>query len=199
MKTILVNGTERVIEQDTDTLRKTLSTVNAEYAHTSKAVSCILIDGQELSEEKQTALMDQPLNTLGKIEILVSNPSELALETLDTLEAYTDRIIQNINKAGQYYKDKNYISADSYFMKAIDGLDLFVQTIGGVKAALKMGMNPKVALAEATLISIMSDLLDAKQQNNYVLLSELLLQDLMDCMNEWKSAVFTTMRSRASS
>jgi hypothetical protein len=199
MKTIFINGTERIIENEDDSLRKTLSMVNAEFAQNSKVVSGIVIDGQEITEEKQLNLMDQPLNNLGKIEITVSNPSELALETLDTLEAYTDRIIQNINKAGTFYRDKNYISADSYFMKSIDGLDLFVQTIGGVKAALKMGMNAKVALAEATLISIMTDLLDAKKQNNYVMLSELLLQDLLESMTEWKKTVFPALRSRASS
>jgi hypothetical protein len=78
-------------------------------------------------------------------------------------------------------------------------MDLFVQTMSGIKAAMKVGMNAKVALAEATLISIMNDLLDAKKQNNYVMLSELLLQDLVENMKEWKGTVFPSIRERAGS
>jgi hypothetical protein len=199
MKTIVVNGVERTIEETGMTFGKLIEDVNQSLAGDARVISTVSVDGTELNAEKQEEMMNADVAALGTIAFVATSPTELAMETLATLEQYIDRIIQNIDRAGQLYKSKNYMAADGYFMKTVDGMDLFVQTMSGIKAAMRVGMNAKVALAEATLISIMNDLLDAKKQNNYVMLSELLLQDLIENMKEWKSTVFPAIRGRAGS
>ena len=199
MKTIIVNGVERNIEENGVTFRKLIQEVNASLSGGSLVISAIKVDGTELSTEKQDEMLDSVVDSMGAIEFTATSTMELAMETLTTLEQYIDRIIQNIDRAGALYRNKNYLAADGYFMKTVDGMDLFVQTMSGIKATMKVGMNAKVALAEATLISIMNDLLDAKKQNNYVMLSELLLLDLTENMREWKTTVFPSIRERAGS
>jgi hypothetical protein len=199
MKTIMVNGVERNIEKTSVTLRELMDDVNSSLAADSRIISVVRVDGAEMTPADQEKAQNVTVESLGMIEFMAASPTELAMETLTTLEQYLDRIIQNIDRAGNLYKSKNYMAADGYFMKTVDGMDLFVQTMSGIKAAMKVGMNAKVALAEATLISIMNDLLDAKKQNNYVMLSELLLQDLVENMKEWKGTVFPSIRERAGS
>lgn len=128
-------------------------------------------------------------------QLLESETISLVLETLTTLETYLDRIVAHIQQAAENYKNKSLITADTFFVKTIDGLDLFVQTIGGIKLALKTGLNPQLGLIEASLVSIMNDLLDAKRQNNYILLSELLQKELLENLSDWKTKVFPLLRS----
>jgi len=89
----------------------------------------------------------------------------------------------------------NLVAAESYLAKAIDGLDLFIQTIGGIKMALKFGLNQKVALIEADLVSIMNEILNAKRQNNYIYLSEILSKDLIENLYQWKEVAFPIFRT----
>lgn len=198
MKTILLNGVEQTLDTDQIPFHKLIDDLNASLAQDSRVISCIKIDGAELTADDQEKLSSTALGTLGAIEIVATSPLELAYETLNTLEAYLERILQNIERAGTMYRSKNYITADSYFLKTVDGLDLFVQTMGGVKATLRVGAHPRINVAEATLISIMNDLLDAKKANNYILLSDLLLTDLTENLKEWRDEVFAVLRTKSS-
>ncbi len=189
MKTILINGTQTSIETSQVPLEVVLQEINKSGAPNMVAVSNVKIDGKDIDEDQQ-AIFQTNIDSLDEIEIFTSNPADLAQETLSTLELYVDRIMQNIERASQAYTAKNFVTADSYFARCVDGLDLFVQTIGSIKMALRTGLNSKIGLTEATLVSIMNDLLEAKRQNNYVLLADLLEKDLLENLKEWKEVIF---------
>lgn len=195
MKMIRINGIERELPSESIAFSDYLSNLNQEIEQSNQVISGIRVNGKELSEIEEENLKDQPIESLPELEVVTSNPRDLAYQTLETLEEYTDRIIISIHRAAEYYKQKNFISADTVFAKAIDNLDLFVQTIGGIKLALRVGLNPKLALIEASLISTMNDLLDAKRQNNYVFLAELLEKDLVENLTEWKSEAFPLLKN----
>lgn len=199
MKTIRINGVERNFDEGGVLFQDFISGLNNNLNGEKKVISSIRIDGQEITEEDEKKYSQTSIDQLGNIEIEVSSPYELAFETLNTLEQYVDRLIASINRAALLYKEKNLITADAYFVKSIDGLDLFVQTIGGIKLALRLGLNSKVGLIEAELVSIMNDLLDAKRQNNYVFLADLLEKDLIQNLGEWKTTVFPILRSQKTS
>lgn len=195
MKTILLNGTEKTIDAATVSFDEFVNSLNTSLVNNRQVVSCVKVDGLEITEDDHKKLAQIPIEALGSIEILTSNPQDLALETMTTLEIYIDRIMQNIERTATNYKTKNYVAADAYFERTIDGMDLFVQTISGIKQALRIGANSKVTLTEATLVSIMNDLLEAKRQNNYVFLADLLEQELIENLREWKSIVFPIFRN----
>lgn len=195
MKTIRINGEEKSISEAIVSYEDFIKNMSRALTSDTEVISCVKIDGQEITEETEKSLKTTSINDLGDIEIFTSNPIELANETLNTLDLYLDRLRQTIEKAAINYKGKNLMGGDHFLAKAIDGIDLFVQTISGVKLALRMGLNQKVALAEATLVSIMNDLLEAKRQNNYVFLAELLEKDLIENLTEWQTEVFKIFRN----
>lgn len=195
MKTIRVNGVEQEIPAGAAVFDDFLKDLTETLDANSQVISSIRVNGIELKEGEEETLKTKSIDEIGDIEVTTSNPADLAYETLNTLDQYIDRLIASIDRAALHYRGKNLIAGDAYFAKSIDGLDLFVQTIGGVKLALRIGLQQKVALAEATLVSIMNDLLEAKRQNNYVFMADLLQKDLVENLTEWKTEVFTFFRN----
>lgn len=194
-KTVRINGVEEAIPTGAKIFDEFMTGLNKKLDAERRVISAIRINGQELSEADEQKIATTPLDQMGEIEIDTASPIDLAFQTLSTLDLYVDKLVASIQKASAHYRGKNLVAADAYFAKAIDGLDLFVQTIGGVKLALRVGLNTHLALAEAELISVMNDLLDAKRQANYVFMADLLEKDLTDNLVEWKSKVFPILRN----
>ncbi|MEW6057364.1 MAG: hypothetical protein AB1540_12200 [Bdellovibrionota bacterium] len=192
---IRINGVEQPVSSEQIIFEDFVSDLNKTLNAEQLVISSILVNGREISESDESALKRLPVGDLGDIDVFTAKPQDLAYETLNTLEQYIDRMVISIERAATHYKAKNLITGDAYFAKSIEGLDLFVQTIGGVKLALRIGLNPKIGLTEATLVSIMNDLLDAKRQNNYIFLAELLEKDLVSNLKEWKDDVFPLFRN----
>ena len=195
MKTIRINGVDQGVSADNLVFEDFIKDLNKTLNQDSQVISSIKVDGKEISENDEEIIKKTPLGEVGVIEVFTSSPMDLAYETLNTLEQYMDRLIASVERAAIYYRDKNLIAADGYFVKAIDGLDLFVQTIGGIKLALRIGLHQQIAIAEATLVSVMNDLLEAKRQNNYVYMAELLEKELIGNLNEWKAEIFPLFRT----
>lgn len=198
-KTVKINGVEQAIPGEETMFEDFIKGLNQSLGAERRVISSIRIDGKEISETDEARLNAMRMNEVGSVEVETANPADLAYQTLSTLETYLDRLITSIEKSAQSYRSKNLVAGDAFFAKAIDGLDLFVQTIGGVKLALRIGLNPQLALAEADLISVMNDLLDAKRQNNYVFMAELLEKELVDNLKEWKTKIFPLIRTLKSS
>lgn len=198
-KTVRINGVDQSIPTGATIFEDFIKSLNDTLSSERKVISRILVNGQEISENDERNFNALPMDQIGEIEVETANPADLAYQTLNTLEQYVDRLISSIKRAAIHYKGKNLITGDAYFAKAIDGLDLFVQTIGGIKLALRIGLNPTIALTEAELVSIMTDLLEAKRQNNYVYMAELLEKELITNLGEWKTQAFPLFRTLKSS
>ena len=195
MNEIRINGENKELVWDKEAaIKNIVDEITRGFVGTQQVISEIQIDGQLVTEENEAALLALPVEKIAMIEILTSTPRDLAYETLDTLERYIDRLCSSIERAGIHYAEKNLVAGDAYFLKSIDGLDLFIQTIGGVKAALRVGAEQTVMLAEADLMSTMHDLVEAKQQNNYVFMSQLLQNEFIENLNHWKTVVFPFLR-----
>lgn len=196
---VRINGVEQSVPADAVVFEEFVNGLNQSLSSERKVISSIRINGREISEEEETKYNGVAIDLLGDIEFETASPADLAYSTLDTLEQYVERLVTSISRASMHYRGKNLVSGDAYFARSIDGLDLFVQTIGGVKLALRVGLNTQVALVEAELVSIMNDLLEAKRQNNYVYMSDLLEKDLVNNLAEWKGTVFPLLRSLGTS
>ncbi len=195
-KNISLNGSElQFTSQNAKDFGSLVDEISQDLSKTSQVITQIQINGQIINDENEKTLRALPVESIDKIEILTSTPQELAYESLGTLDQYLDRLMASIDRASLHYKDKNFVAGDTYFLKTIDGLDLFIQTIGGVKLALKVGLNQKIALAEADMMSTLNEIVLAKKQNNYIYLAELLDKDLTQSMQEWKNEIIPFLKT----
>ncbi|MGE4232245.1 MAG: hypothetical protein AB7F43_02850 [Bacteriovoracia bacterium] len=193
MKNIRINGVAEDVSSD-QVFEDFLNDLRTGLRGENKIIASVRVNGRELSENEEALLKQRKLKEMGEVEVFTSSPAELAYETLNTLGQFIDLILNSIRHAADAYSRKNLVAGDSYFAKGIDGLDLFVQTIGGVKQAMSIGLNPKLALQEATMISIMQDLLQAKREHNYVFLVELLSEDLVENLLGWRDDIVPMLK-----
>jgi hypothetical protein len=195
-KNIFINGKKINIElEENQKISSVIEKINQEISKENLVVTGFEINGQFVAEADHNQYLDESLELFENINFIATTPIDLAYETINTLELYLDRLINSIERAGIHYKNMNLVAAESYLAKAIDGLDLFIQTIGGIKMALKFGLNQKVALIEADLVSIMNEILNAKRQNNYIYLSEILSKDLIENLYQWKEVAFPIFKT----
>ena len=195
-KKIQVNG--KAIEQEMLTkgsFGEFVKRLNQSLSQEKHVITSILVNGMALSEDEEKNILDKDLSNIGDIEIFTASPVELAHETLTTLDQYIERIIMAVSRSAMHYEQNNIMAGDEYFLKSIDGLDLFIQTIGGIKQALRVGLITKLGLTEAVLIQTMNELLMAKKQNNYIYMAELLKKDLIENLKEWQTVVFPIFRN----
>lgn len=198
-KVIRINGVDQSLPPEPIVFEDFVRGLNQTLGAERRVISSIRVNGKELSESDEAGINSMTLDQIGQIEVETASPADLAYQTLSTLEAYLEKLIMSIERSAESYRAKNLVAGDAYFAKAIDGLDLFVQTIGGVKLALRIGLNTRLALAEAELISVMNDLLDAKRQNNYIFMADLLDKELAANLVEWKTQIFPLIRTIKSS
>lgn len=190
-----MNGEEKEFPGKEIKFSDFLMNLSQSLRQSEQVISLIKIDGKEITDEQESFIKDKTMMDLGDVEIFTSSPMELAHETLTTLDQYTAKVVETLQKAADGYRNKNYMAADAYFVRAVDSLDLFIQTIGGIKLALRVGLHTRIALVEASLVSIMNDLLNAKRENNYIFLAELLEKDLVDNLTEWKNDIFPILKN----
>jgi hypothetical protein len=195
MKNFMINGEPQNFATDAVDFGEFIQHINRDYCQKKKVISSIKIDGKELTESDESFLEKMPLSSIDTIEVDIANPADLTGSALDTLTLYVDRLIETLQKSAKSYSEKNLIAGDHFFAKSVDSLDLFIQTVSAIKVSVGIKLNTKVAIAEASLVSTVNDLLTAKRQNNLVFLAELLEKDLVENLNEWKFEVFPILRS----
>ncbi len=194
-KVIRVGGDTQELEHVAQGFGELITTVNRSLESKHRVISRVLIDGREITEEEEQKLSQVAVESLGDIEFEVANPTDLATETLNTLELYLTKLQDTLHSSAMAFEINNLRQGEALLVKAIDGLDLFVQTISGVKLAMRVGLHPRMALTEAGLVSIMGDILEYKRQGNYIYLAQILKQDLIGNLEEWKTDVFPLLKN----
>src|SRR6185369_14039257 len=103
-KTVFINGIEEAIPAEATAFQDFIDGLNRRLSAERKVISCIKIDGQELTEGDESRLNSRALGEMGSIEVETSTPADLAYQTLDTLETYIDRMTRTIQSAAEHYK-----------------------------------------------------------------------------------------------
>jgi len=161
-----------------------------EYIHGSlsgknAAVSSIRVNGMELTLESETALAAVPLSDIQSVDVCFTTPRELAEETLDILAPYSERMETLCGHAA---------NDETVFGKLLDGLHVFSESIGVIKSTLRIGYLPRVGLLEAELLSILSDLLEARKTGDKEYIAQLLGQHLPAVLADWRREGFAALR-----
>ena len=119
---------------------------------------------------------------------LVDNPvmtQQLAKETLEILVPYTVQLIELSRSVGRLSRVNEAQLQESEFLKLIDGLQTFSDTLIGVKQALHVGISPSTELLEVELLSTLQDLLKARELNDRAYYCLILDEHLPEILAEW--------------
>lgn|GEM_PF-3697584 len=146
-------------------------------------ISSIKVNGVEISETEEMALSTEPCAKLESVEITLAHPREIAEDTLQTLKIFAGKLADLSLRAADEFEDATPRS-ESY-LRLIDGIQTFVESILSVRQVLRIGLLQPVRLLEADLLSIAQDLLAAHMSGDRAYRGMLLRNQLPACMDDW--------------
>jgi hypothetical protein len=196
---LVINGIPKSIDEK-QSLRDLLVYLRQNLCRETAVISCIRIDGRELTETEEEKLQSAPLEQLGDIEVFTAHPHELAQETLQSLLPFTvslDTLAKGIGE--QIHEPQLGVDLDVQYQRLLNGLGDMIEAIKGVKQILRVHQDAQVALLEADLASVLTDILEAKRTGQRAYLVDLLREHLPFSLQEWREqGIPRLMKSRDS-
>ncbi len=180
MNHFLINGVEKpspvASGEDFGTL---MSYVTKNLISGNMLVSTIRVDGREISPRDEQDLQKVPLAKLESVEIIFAHPREIAHDTLQMLIFFTQRLMtisQDMGASGD---------TETEFLKLVDGVQTFSEAIQSASIVLRTGTQEEIRILGADLLSILDDIVGAKQAGNAAYLRELLSTHLPENLKLW--------------
>lgn len=187
--TIRINGKET--KKDSNLLFGDLvNNLNTELSRTKQVISEIRIDGKPIDEELENRISMKQLGQLGVLDFVTSDPLELAFEALRSAQAYIKRIIPHCQTPGQHFLKKELRQAEKDFIEVVNSLDSLTDILASAQYVLKGKVSvshtndSSLRIAQVRLVSAIHELLPAKTNNDYVLLADVLINELPDALRE---------------
>jgi hypothetical protein len=194
MNQFKVNGVERPSPiQNDSSLGELFEYVHRKLSNDQAVVSTILINGVEIQASQEPELSKIPASDIGSFEVLMSHPREMAEETLQVLKVFSERLIEMSIQTSR----AQGIEMEKGFLKLVDGIQTFVDTVANVKEVLKIQRLEAVDRLESSLMAILNDLLVAQQTNDDALRIQILGETMPKNLESWKLAgIPALIRSR---
>jgi hypothetical protein len=186
MKSFSVNGIEKEIPLEAPrTLPEFMEYVKKTFTSDSEMISCVKVDGEELSEESEAELGSVPIEELRALEVITIHPREFVQDTIQTLVAFTHQLEGKSRAAGAAAlgadRGKRELS------DLVEGVTTFTEALKGVKRILRLGFYQPIAVLEADLYSILKDLADFQAGEHWEFVADLLCDHLPANFAEWRT------------
>lgn len=195
MNEIMIDGIRRNIPLESESRFEDLLGYVQEYCVSETSViASVKIDGVDIVEYDQTELARIPLEKLDLIEVRTAHPREIAEDTLQTLLPFCDSLAR-LSRAIAVEPE----TGDPRYTQLIDGIETLMESISAVKMTLRIGVLESVNVLEAELLSILKDILFARQNSDDAYLMDLLSEHLPNHLEQWRDAgIPALIRSRDS-
>ena len=167
-----------------------LNGLNRDLAVKSQVISVLKVNGEMIDESGEPGLSMRALDQLGNIEITTVDQIELAFEALNSAKAYIKKLISYCQINGDAYKTGKIREADKNFVHLVDGLENLTQLVMASQSILrgKYGgihtNDSSLRIAQVRLVSAIEELLPAKKQSDYVMLADILCNELPEALRE---------------
>lgn len=200
MSAFVVNGQNRELPiSEESSLQELITCIRQQWTSENSLVTSIKINGNDLSSNEESQLGDVPVHLLDTIEVFTAHPREIAEETLQMLKTFTDGLIALSKICGENVGDA---SAESKFLKLVEGMGTFHEALATVKKILRLEEDPRfqeLYQHEGALLAVLKEILTAKEARNTAHLRKLLTELLPQNLSAWRDSVLPTIiRSRDS-
>ena len=125
---------------------------------------------------------------------------ELAFESIDSCFGYIDHIISRIHKLTAHYQANEIDNGNAQFVEVVELMDLNIQLITKVFQVIRLHDKDRILKEEGIqkleihLLSVIRALLQAKENNDLIMLCDLLEYELVDNLTQWKIKVLPELR-----
>lgn len=174
--------------------------LNREFAESGKVMSSLLVNGEEFFGEEEELGYGVEVSSL---EITTDTPVNLALKALVSGQEYMDDLRDFLLKTVDLFRGGDEVRGKEYFLESVQGLQWLVKMVSHIGQILCLDFD-RITHDGCTLGRIVehlkqicSDILDAQEKGDHVLLADLIEYELVPQMESWKE-IFAMLKGRVS-
>lgn len=185
---ISINGAEaEESSYQTDNLGEVLDTILK--SHQDSYIRRIWLDGEEVSSNAPDILKTS-IESVGTLELELACVKDLLVNNIENAKEYLEKLIPGFQKAADLFRLGNEQEANKYYLQILDGIDWFSQVAQiivdsrGDKTEEK-GFKDR----QKTLTGLMSQMLEANKNQDWVLLADLLEYEIIPFYEDWQKVL----------
>ena len=182
---ISINGadTEESVFQGS-TLKEVLDEILQD--HPESYVRRIWLEGNEVPTDAQDTLMTST-SSIELLELELASLQDVLANNLRNAKEYLEKLIPGFQKAADLFRMENEQEANKYYLQILDGVDWFSQVVMTIiKSCGDANGEKDLAKRQQQLTEFISQMLEANQNKDWVLMADLLEYEMVPFYEEWR-------------
>ena len=148
----------------------------------------IWLDQQEFPSDDRETLQKKPAD-INSLEVELADLKDLVATNLSNALDYLKKLIPGFDQAADLFRTGNEQEANKYYIQILDGMDWFSEVVNVVMSSEGEGQEPENSLQvrQAKLTDLMSQMLEANKNQDWVLLADILEYEMIPFYKEWQT------------
>ena len=149
----------------------------------------IWLEGQEVSSNARDTLMTS-ISSIELLELELAYLEDLLANNLGNAKEYLEKLIPGFQQAADLFRMGNEQEAHKFYLQILDGIDWFSQVgLNIVKSWGKEIEGQSLEDRQETLTGLMAQMLEANQNQDWVLLADLLEYEMIPYYEGWRETL----------
>jgi hypothetical protein len=149
----------------------------------------IWLDGQEASSNTQDTLKTSTAS-VESLELELALLQDLVGNNLTNAKEYLEKLVPGFQKAADLFRMGNEQEANQYYLQILEGIDWFSQVLLTiVNAQVDIFKEQTLEEREKKLTKFMAQMLEANQNQDWVLMADLLEYEMAPFYKDWQEVL----------
>ena len=147
----------------------------------------------------EQAAMGQPTDVYRAdillLEVETQDTIDVAMHFMNNAQHYLRTIAVSSEKVAELFRISDEREANEHYLRTLDSLQLFMQVLSTSRDALNLdfsrslpdGTWPEMHLER--MLSLVKEMLEAQEEEDWVLLADLLQYDLVETLHQWQDII----------
>ena len=151
----------------------------------------IWLDDQEFPSDDREALQKKP-SDIDSLEVELANLKDLVATNLANALNYLKKLIPGFEQAADLFRAGSEQEANKYYLQILDGIDWFSQVVSVImspdegETELPDTDDEILEVRQKKLTDLMSQMLEANQNQDWVLLADILEYEMVPFYKDWE-------------
>lgn len=183
----------RVAQEESDFEGETVSAILDSMVQQTPGsyIRRIWLDDQEFPSDDREALQKKP-SDIDSLEVELANLKDLVATNLANALDYLKKLIPGCEQAADLFRAGNEQEANKYYLQILDGIDWFSQVVSVImspdegETELPDTDDESLEVRQKKLTDLMSQMLEANQNQDWVLLADILEYEMVPFYKDWE-------------
>ncbi len=174
----------------------------SENLENGRCINRVHLDGADVTG----SVLDRSsqVRNFASLEIETGSSRELALETLKSLEDFSQSMMQELTRTAEEFRLGDEDLSNQLFMRCLDGLQIMIRVTYSIGNLLEVDLR-EVLIEESNIPSLINrinelldELIEAQTQNDTILLADLIEYELQPVLEDWMKAYHILKQDKSS-